>query len=98
MRFSNLQFGLLVALLLGNAIILFGLPTWFWLRLPAIISLVFILPGLAWLPLFGWLQARDAVEQSVLIPGVSSLLVGVCFIAGGFAAGAIHRRGGIDRP
>jgi hypothetical protein len=75
MKYFNLPLGLLVALLLGDAIILFSLPTWFWLRLPVIIGFVFVLPGLAWLPLSGWMKTDDGVERLVLLPGVSSLLV-----------------------
>lgn len=74
MRFSKTQIGLFVALLLGNAILLYGNLDWLWLRLPAAVALTFVLPGWAWLPLFGWLQPADAIERVVLVVGMSSLL------------------------
>jgi hypothetical protein len=64
---------LLLALLLTNAIILFG-PDWLWLRLPAAFVLTFVLPGWAWLSALNWMQTSDIVERLVLIPGFSSVL------------------------
>jgi len=63
-----------VALLLGNAIILYGNLDWFWLRWPAAVTMMFVLPGWAWLPCFGWLHTRQAIERIVLVVGLSSLL------------------------
>lgn len=74
MRFSRTAIGLLVALLVSNAIILYANPGWSWLRWPAALALMFVLPGWAWLPALGWLQTARAVERVVLVTGLSSLL------------------------
>lgn len=74
MRFSRTSIGLLLALLFGNAIILYANPDWFWLRFPTAIAFMFVLPGLAWLPALAWLQTSHVVERAVLVAGLSSLL------------------------
>ena len=74
MNFSKTQVGLFVALLIGNAIILYSNLDWIWLRLPAALALIFVLPGWAWLPALGWMQTQQAIERIVLIIGASSLL------------------------
>jgi hypothetical protein len=80
MKLSQTQIGLFVALLTGNAIILYGNLDWLWLRLPAALALTFVLPGWAWLPLFGWLQTTRAVERIVLIIGLSSLFTALVLL------------------
>jgi len=77
MKIFKTQIFLFVALLLSNAIILFIPPTWNWLRLPTVVSFIFVLPGWAWLPALGWMHTRRAIERIALIFGVSSLLVAV---------------------
>jgi 4-amino-4-deoxy-L-arabinose transferase-like glycosyltransferase len=67
------QIGLFAALLLSNALLLYSNLDWLWLRLPAALSLTFILPGWAWLPILSWLQTRQAIERIVLVVGLSSL-------------------------
>lgn len=89
MRRSKTQIALFVALLLSNAIILYGNLDWLWLRLPAALTLVFILPGWAWLPCVGWLQTSQALERGMLIIGLSALFVAcilllVLFLPGPF--------------
>src|SRR5688572_4788997 len=74
MKPTKTIFALTLALLLSNAIILWARPEWLWLRLPAALLLVFLLPGWSWLPLFGWLQTREALERGVVLMGLSSLL------------------------
>ena len=74
MRFSRTAIGLLVALLVGNAIILYASPGWTWLRWPAALAFMFVLPGWAWLPVLGWLQTSRVLERIVLVAGLSSLL------------------------
>ncbi|MEW5961173.1 MAG: glycosyltransferase family 39 protein, partial [Chloroflexota bacterium] len=74
MRLSKTQLGLVVALLVGNAIILYSDFRWVWLRFPAALALMFGLPGWAWLPPLGWLQTRRGLERMVLVVGLSSLL------------------------
>ena len=63
-----------MALLISNAIILFGNLDWLWLRLSAALALTFVLPGWAWLPILNWMQTDQAIERIVLIIGASSLL------------------------
>jgi len=63
-----------MALLGSDAIILFSPPEWGWLRIPTAITLVFILPGLAWLPALNWMHSDQALERLTLIGGVSSVL------------------------
>ncbi len=65
-----------LALLISNAIILFiDTPILAdWPSFLAAITLTFILPGLAWLPILNWLQTNRAIERIVLIGGLSSLL------------------------
>ncbi len=74
MKFTNQQILLFVALLLGNAIILFIPLNWSWLRWPTALIFTFVLPGLAWLPFLNWMHTSRAVERAVLIFGFSSLL------------------------
>lgn len=74
MRFSKTQIGLLVALLVGNAIILYANLDWSWLRFPVAVVFMFVLPGWAWLPALGWLKTRDGIERVTLLVGLSSLL------------------------
>jgi hypothetical protein len=74
MRLSKTQIGLFLALLIGNAIILYSSLTWGWLRFPAALALIFVLPGWAWLPVLGWMQTNRAIERFVLLVGFSSLL------------------------
>ncbi len=82
MQISKTQIGLFVALLLGNAIVLFCTSeSWDGLRLVSALGLTFVLPGWAWLPAVGWMHTAQAVERSVLIIGLSSLLLaGVLFL------------------
>jgi 4-amino-4-deoxy-L-arabinose transferase-like glycosyltransferase len=74
MKTNKTQIGLLVALLVCNAIILFSTDSWDWLRLPAAAVIMFALPGLAWLPILGWMRTRQAIERAGLVVGLSSLL------------------------
>lgn len=74
MKFSKTQIGLFLALLLGNAIVLFSDLGWTWLRLPTALALTLVLPGWAWLPALGWMQTRCAIERVFLVCGFSSLL------------------------
>lgn len=74
MKFSKTQIALFVALLLSNAIILYGNLDWNWLRLPAAWALTFVLPGWAWLSSLGWLQTNQAIERIVLVGGFSLIL------------------------
>jgi len=74
MTLPRTQVGLFVALLMSNAIILFGNLDWLWLRLLAALTLTFVLPGWAWLPTIAWMQTSQAIERLVLIIGASSLL------------------------
>jgi uncharacterized membrane protein len=74
MPFSRTQVGLLLALLLGNAIILYSNLEWVWLRFPAALALTFVLPGWAWLLALGWMQTDEAIERIVLVIGCSSVL------------------------
>ena len=76
MTITKTQIGLFLALLAGNAIVLYSDLTGAWLPMPlaAAIALTFILPGWAWLPVFGWLQTDRGVERAVLVVGLSSLL------------------------
>ncbi len=63
-----------MALLAGNAIILFADLGWVWLRFPAALGLMFGLPGWAWLPPLGWMQTNRGLERMFLVVGLSSLL------------------------
>jgi 4-amino-4-deoxy-L-arabinose transferase-like glycosyltransferase len=81
MTLARSQLALFLILILCDAIILFS-PDWLWLRFPAALTLVFILPGWAWLTALNWLQTDDAIERLTLIPGVSSVLAALAlFIA-----------------
>ena len=80
MRVSRTQIGLAMALLISNAIILYSNLDWIWLRLPAVLALVFVWPGWAWLPVFSWLQTRQAIERLVLIVGFSSLIAALMLL------------------
>jgi 4-amino-4-deoxy-L-arabinose transferase-like glycosyltransferase len=74
MKLSKTYISFWVALLVGNAIVLYTPLTWAWLRFPVALALTFILPGWAWLPAFDWMQTRQAIERLVLVIGLSSLL------------------------
>ncbi|GIK40586.1 MAG: hypothetical protein BroJett011_44190 [Chloroflexota bacterium] len=74
MSFSRTSISLFLALLLGNAIILYSSPDWTWLRFPAALALTFVLPGWAWMSALDWLNTDDAVERIVLVIGGSSVL------------------------
>jgi hypothetical protein len=74
MRLSKTQLGLFLALLAGNAIILYADLRWVWLRFPAALGLMFGLPGWAWLPPLGWMQTNRGLERMFLVLGLSSLL------------------------
>lgn len=65
--------GLLLALILCNLIILFS-PDWFWLRFPAAVVLIFVLPGWAWASALNWLDTDDVIERMVLIFGCASVI------------------------
>ncbi|MDM8521640.1 glycosyltransferase family 39 protein [Anaerolineales bacterium HSG6] len=73
-RHNQLTVFIIVALLCSNATILFAPPSWYALRFPVAIGLVFILPGLAWLPALNWMHTRHAIERLCLIVGFSSVL------------------------
>lgn len=75
MRLSKIPIALLLALLVGNAVVLFGTSElWDWPRFLAALALTFVLPGWAWLPVLGWLQTEEFIERLALIVGLSSLL------------------------
>ncbi|MBE7549774.1 MAG: glycosyltransferase family 39 protein [Anaerolineales bacterium] len=74
MSFSRTSISLFLALLLGNAIVLYSSLDWAWLRFPAALALTFVLPGWAWMSALGWLNTDDAVERIVLVIGGSSVL------------------------
>ncbi len=80
MRVTKSQVVLLLALLAGNAIILYSPFEWAWLRWPVAAALIFGLPGWAWLPVFGWLQTNCGLERLVLIVGASSLLAALVLL------------------
>jgi hypothetical protein len=80
MRLNKTQIGLLVALLVGNAIILFDNAIFEPLRFPAALALTFMLSGWAWLPAFHWLHTDRGLERLILIPGVSSLLASLALL------------------
>ncbi len=65
------QIYLIIALLISNALILFGNQDWLWLRLPAVIALIFVLPGWSWAAAAGWLGTREAIERGLIIFGLS---------------------------
>ncbi|NJO00063.1 MAG: DUF1616 domain-containing protein [Anaerolineales bacterium] len=66
--------GLFLVLLLSNAIVLYSNPDWTWLRFPAALALIFVLPGWAWLLALHWLHTDDLIERIVLVIGLSSVL------------------------
>lgn len=75
MSITKTQLGLVLALLISNALILFGSSTiWEGPRLIAAVAMTFALSGWAWLPLFGWLWTTQLIERIVLVIGLSSLL------------------------
>ncbi|MBI1879252.1 MAG: hypothetical protein HYR94_13710, partial [Chloroflexi bacterium] len=57
--FPRTQIALFLALLLGNAVVLYSDLDWIWLRLPAALALTFVLPGWAWLSALNWMQTDD---------------------------------------
>jgi len=63
-----------MALLAGNAIILYDLSIFEPFRFTAALALTFILPGWAWLPVVRWLHTDRGLERLVLVPGLASLL------------------------
>ncbi len=65
------QIYLIITLLISNVFILFGNQDWLWLRLPAVITLIFVLPGWSWALATGWLGTRDAIERGLIIFGLS---------------------------
>jgi 4-amino-4-deoxy-L-arabinose transferase-like glycosyltransferase len=74
MQLSKTQIGLVLALLISNAIVLYSSLTWSWLRFPVGLALTFVLPGWAWLPTLGWMRTHRAIERIILVVGFSSLL------------------------
>jgi hypothetical protein len=74
MQRSKQEISLFLALFISNAIVLYSSLTWSWLRFPAALALTFVLPGWAWLPVFGWMQTSRAIERIILVIGFSSLL------------------------
>ncbi len=88
MRLSKTQIALFLALLLGNAIILYSDFRWGWLRFPAALAMTFVLPGWAWLPAFNWLQTSRAIERFILGPGLSSLLSALALLVALFIPGS----------
>ena len=85
-RFAT-QIGLFVALLAGNAIILFDPWSGEFPRLLAAIILPYLLPGWAWLPVLGWMRTNRALERIVLVFGCSSLLTATALLFLVFAPG-----------
>ncbi|MCL4297619.1 MAG: glycosyltransferase family 39 protein [Anaerolineae bacterium] len=71
---SRTSITLFLALLLGNAVVLYGSLDWTWLRFPAALALTFVLPGWAWMSALDWLHTDDGIERIVLIVGGSSVL------------------------
>ncbi|RMF00127.1 MAG: hypothetical protein D6768_13490, partial [Chloroflexi bacterium] len=80
MKFTKTQLALMVALLAGNAIILFSPENWSWLRLPAAAIFLTLLPGLAWLPALGWMLTRRGIERAALAVGMSSLVSALALV------------------
>lgn len=74
MQRSKTPIGLFLALLTGNAIVLYSNFEWGWLRFPAALALTFVLPGWAWLPALAWMHTSRAIERIILVVGFSSLL------------------------
>ena len=72
------QLFILAGLLLTNVIII--LTDVSWLRLPAGIALVFVLPGLAWLCAFSWFETRCGIERIVLAGGMSAAISSVALL------------------
>jgi 4-amino-4-deoxy-L-arabinose transferase-like glycosyltransferase len=68
----------LAGLLLANLAIL--LTQVAWLRLVAGASLVFVLPGWAWLHAFDWFRTWRVIERLVLLGGLSAALSGVALL------------------
>ena len=74
MKFSKTSLGLLLALLMSNAVVLYGSLEWGVVRFVAALTLTFGLPGWAWLPALGWMRTSGALERFILLIGFSSLL------------------------
>ncbi len=82
------QLGFWGALLLGNAVILYGQSAWLdWPRFISAVAFVFVLPGWVWLPVFGWLRTKQAIERLVLIIGLSSLFSALALLLTLFTPG-----------
>ena len=73
MQHFKTEIMLVLALLLSNAIILLDNFIWDGERFLAALTLVFILPGWAWLPQLQWLHTDRGLERIILIGGLSSL-------------------------
>ena len=73
------HWGVLCGLALANAAILgTGISA---LRLGAGLAMLFVLPGLAWLPGRGWLGTRCGIERIVLTGGVSAAISSAALLA-----------------
>ncbi|MDM8526882.1 glycosyltransferase family 39 protein [Anaerolineales bacterium HSG24] len=81
-RHNQLIVFIIVALLFCNATILFAPHTWYALRFPVAIGLVFVLPGMAWLPALNWMHTHNAIERLSLIIGLSSVLSALTLFIG----------------
>ncbi len=95
MVLTKSHLGLLLALFISNALVLFGqAPLWDGPRFGAAVALLFILPGWAWLPLLDWMQTRRGIERLLLVVGVASILSALAllitvFIPGPFSEGPV---------
>jgi hypothetical protein len=76
---SIAEWGVLCGLALANVAILVTDVSW--LRLGAGVAMLFVLPGLAWLPGTGWLGTRCGVERLVLLGGISAAISSAALLA-----------------